>query len=39
LRYRYIENQAAHHEGRTYEAELEDLFAGAGCAFDKDCLG
>jgi putative transposase len=35
---RYIENQAAHHEGRSYEEELATLFAGAGSELDRRYL-
>ena len=35
---RYIENQAAHHSGRSYELELEDLVVGAGFEFDRGFL-
>jgi len=35
---RYIENQALHHSGRSYESELEELVKGAGFEFDRGFL-
>ncbi len=36
---RYIEKQASHHEGRSFEGELKDLFKSAGYEFDDRFLG
>ena len=35
---RYIENQRAHHSGRSFESELEELVVGAGFEFDRAFL-